>query len=176
MHRTRPGDRDTAFSRLAAKLGRRRDARRGRWRRRLGAWRARRRLVGSLLLVLYLATLADLTLFRFYQVNPGYNLVPGRTILHDLGVGGIEFLINTVGNVVATLPLGVLLPIVLPRRVASAARVAAATFGTSLLIELAQAHLGRRVADVDDLILNTLGGWLGYGLGVAFRRRADQKA
>ncbi len=111
---------------------------------------------------------------RFYQVNPGYNLMPGRTIAHDLGKGGIEFLINTVGNLVATMPLGVLLPIVLPRRVGSALRAALASFVVSVLIELSQAWLGRRVADVDDLILNTLGGWFGYGL--RGRVAVDQKA
>ncbi len=74
----------------------------------------RRRAVAWVLLLAYLAILGHLTLVRFYQVNPGYNLMPGRTIAHDLGKGGIEFLINTVGNLVATMPLGVLLPIVLP--------------------------------------------------------------
>ena len=162
-------DRPSGFSRLATVLSRRRSARRDRWRLRLERWRRFRRGIAAVVLLVYLVLLGHLTLFRFYQLNPGYNLVPGRTIAHDLGKGGIELLVNTLGNVVATIPLGVLLPIVLPRWVKSASRAALAAFVTSLLIEMTQGWLGRRVADVDDLILNTLGGWFGYGLAVAWR-------
>ena len=169
MRKKSHGERPPGFSRLVATVRRRRAARRGRWGRRIRRVCSFRRGVAWVLLLAYLALLGHLTLFRFYQINPGYNLRPGRTIAHDLGVGGVEFVINTLGNVVATMPLGVLLPIVLPRRVGSALRAALAAFVVSILIELAQGWLGRRVADVDDLILNTLGGWFGYGLGVAIR-------
>ena len=43
----------------------------------------------------------------------------------------------------------------------TAARVAAACLVVSLAIEALQYRSGHRVADVDDLILNVLGGWLG---------------
>ena len=176
MRKTRRGDRVPLISRWSATWRGRRAARRERWHRRLLRVRAARRGVGSVLLLGYLAVLGYLTLGRFHQVNPGYNLVPGRTIAHDVAVGGVEFVINTLGNVVATLPLGILLPIALPRWAGSALRVAIASFGTSLLIEVAQGVLGSRVADVDDLILNTLGGWLGYGLLRGYRRWFAQKA
>ncbi len=39
--------------------------------------------------------------------------------------------------------------------------------GVSLLIEVLQGISGRRVADVDDVILNTLGGLMGYGCWLA---------
>ena len=126
--------------------------------------------MASLLLLAYLLILGYLTLFRFYQVNPGYNLIPGRTIAHDLGKGGAELLINFFGNIAATVPLGMLLPMVVPRQVRTAMRAALASFLTSVLIEVSQRWLGLRVADVDDVILNTLGGWLGYGLGLVWRR------
>lgn len=171
------GDRRIVFSQAGQRRRRRRAARHERWGRRLRGIRSFRRGVASFFLLIYLLILGDLTLLRFHQINPDYNLVPGRTIAFDIGRGGIAFGINIVGNIVATMPLGVLLPIALPRRVDSALRVALAAFLTSGLIELAQAWLGRRVADVDDLILNTLGGWLGYGLARAgrrwFRRRSE---
>ncbi len=162
-------ERTSRFSRLAGFVRRRRSARRERWRNFFGAIRTFRRSVASLLLLLYLFVLGHLTLFRFYQINPGTNLIPGRTIAHDLGKGGAELIINTLGNVLATMPLGILLPIILPSRVVSALRVALAAFLTSVVIEVAQYWLGRRVADVDDVILNTLGGWFGYGVGLAWR-------
>ena len=169
MREKSPGDRPTPKSRLGGFIGRRRAARRTRWRHFRGGIRSCRRGVASVLLLIYLIVLGYLTLFRFHQVNPEHNLIPGRTILHDLGNGGAELVINTLGNVVATLPLGALLPIVVPRRLVSAVRVALAAFLTSLLVEVAQFWLGKRVADVDDLILNTLGGWFGYGLHLAWR-------
>ena len=171
------GDRALPKSGLRGFIQHRRAARRTRWRNFFGGIRSVRHGVASILLLIYLIVLGNLTLFRFHQVNPDHNLVPGRTILHDLGHGGAELVINTLGNIVATLPLGALLPIVLPRRFSSAIRVAVAAFLTSLLIEVTQYCLGRRVADVDDLILNTLGGWFGYGLSLAwrwwFRRRSE---
>ena len=123
-----------------------------------------RKWIASVALLAYLALLFHLTLMRFLMPNPGWNLIPLRTILHDFRVGGGEFLVNTVGNVVAFVPMGVLVPVVFEGWGRSARRVAVTSLGLSLLIELAQARSGRRVADVDDLILNTLGGWLGFGV------------
>jgi len=40
----------------------------------------------------------------------------------------------------------------------------AAGFGCSLCIELSQLPFSSRVSDIDDLILNTLGFALGYGI------------
>ena len=126
------------------------------------------------LLAADLLVLGDLTLVRFRQANPGRNLVPLRTIRHDFANrhqdGASELRVNTFGNVVAFLPAGVLLPIVAPRAFRSARRVAAGAFGLSLAVELAQLATGRRCADVDDLLLNTLGGLAGYGLLRAARR------
>lgn len=170
MRKKTRGDRLSGVSRLASLIRQRRTARRERWARRFHTLRSVRRGVASFLLLIYLVGLGYLTLGRFYQLNPGYNLVPGRTIFHDLGKGGTEFLINTIGNLVATMPLGVLLPLVVPRWVGSALRAALASFVVSVLIEVTQGWMGSRVADVDDLILNTLGGWFGYGLTVAYRR------
>jgi len=121
-------------------------------------------------LVVYLGLMYDLTLIRFQANNPGFNLIPLRTIIHDFRNGGTELLVNTVGNVAAFVPFGILVAVGFGAWVRSARRVALASFGLSLMIELAQARSGRRVADVDDLILNTLGGLVGYGLLRAWDR------
>jgi glycopeptide antibiotics resistance protein len=70
-------------------------------------------------------------------------------------------------NVVVFLPLGVLLPLV--ARVGSAVRVVVWGFAVSLAMELAQwlgmvvAH-GGHLPDVNDLLANTVGAPIGFGL------------
>jgi len=118
--------------------------------------------IARVALAAYLALLLDLTLVRFRMPNPDWNWIPLKTIRHDFQNGGVEFRVNTLGNIAATIPFGILVPVALQSRRWSASRVAAATFGLSLIIEIAQAGSRRRVADVDDLILNTLGGLVGY--------------
>ena len=58
----------------------------------------------------FLAALLILTLGGFYQPHAPVNLVPFRTILFDLRVGGRDMVINFFGNLVAFLPVGVLVP------------------------------------------------------------------
>ena len=112
-------------------------------------------------LAFYLATLFWLTLGGFYQARPSINLVPFWMIRHDIEEGGRKFLVNFVGNLVVTLPVGWFLAFLLGSR-CSAFKVGLASFLLSLLIEVLQGISGRRVADVDDFILNTIGGLIGY--------------
>lgn len=119
-----------------------------------------------ILMAVYLAFFFGLTLGAFYQPEARPNLVPFRTIRYDLARGGRDFVINILGNLAAGFPMGVLLPGLLGRR-CSWAKVAGVGLAVSLLIETLQGISGRRCADVDDLILNTLGGLLGYGCYLA---------
>lgn len=93
-----------------------------------------------------------------------YNLVPFQ-ILWDTAaeVRNGNFLgltISFLGNVVMFLPIG-LFPALLWRDISWKKGILMGTL-CSLVIELCQLPLGRS-ADVDDLILNTLGAALGYG-------------
>ena len=128
----------------------------------MGKW-----IAGGLLFA-YLAVLLDLTLVRYRTEHAVPNFVPLRTIEHDVRAGGEEFRVNILGNLAATAPLGLLVPILMGGR-ASVGRVAAISFGISFLIETAQGISGQRVADVDDLALNTLGGLIGYAPWGAWR-------
>ena len=96
----------------------------------------------------------------------------------DMGFGGIEVynlpkfdpmlekggrsqkLINLAGNVLIFVPLGFLPPLLWKKWRHFWATLPLCA-GVSLLIEFLQLFLGRSV-DVDDLILNTLGGLMGY--------------
>ena len=113
----------------------------------------------------YLIVLFCLTL-AFFRTPPAprasrLNLVPLVGIARFLRVGGRGMVVNVLGNLAAFVPLGVLLPM-LPGGVGSARRVAFVGFLLSLEIEALQLLSRQRTADVDDLILNTLGALLGY--------------
>lgn len=94
-----------------------------------------------------------------------YNLIPFKTIKNYISVmngkSGGQFVTNVIGNIVAFMPLGFLAPILFKslRRMGVMVFIA---FALSLFIELTQGYLGVGVMDVDDLILNGFGGFLGY--------------
>src|SRR5262245_10662828 len=127
-----------------------------------------RRTVVLLLLAVYVLFLFDLALLRFPSRNPTPNFVPLHSMVGDWSSGGREFVVNFLGNIVAFMPIGLIPPLARPRRT-TAWQVALFSLSLSAMIEVGQYCSGRRVADVDDLILNTLGGLLGYcsvvGLG-----------
>ena len=80
-----------------------------------------------------------------------------------------DLLLNLIGNVGMFIPSGILLPI-LYKRLHSFWRVLAAGAIMSLCIELLQLPFAVRASDVDDLILNTLGVAIGYGICNGVRR------
>jgi len=74
-----------------------------------------------------------------------------------------EALINVIGNTAMFIPLGIVWPVCF-KQLDSHRKVIAAGVGTSLLIEILQLPFYDRVSDVDDLILNSLGFLIGYGI------------
>lgn len=109
----------------------------------------------------YCLALLDLTLLRFPQFTISPNWTPFETISHYLHIGGWEMAKNLLGNIIVFMPLGFLLPC-LDGELRSAVLVTIFALSVSLLIESLQYVSGQRVADVDDVLLNTLGGFLGY--------------
>ena len=94
-------------------------------------------------------------------VPPRINLIP-FVRLFDYPVFR-EALINFLGNTAMFIPLGVVWPSIF-RKLDTHGKVIAAGVGYSLLIEIVQLPFFDRVSDVDDLILNSLGFVLGYGI------------
>jgi glycopeptide antibiotics resistance protein len=123
-------------------------------------------LVAHLLLLFYL-TLGIYTTPRLAP-NVRLNLTPLRTINWYLHAGGIEFLVNIVGNLGVFAPIGILWPVIRNGRT-TIWRIAFLSAGLSLLVETLQFFSGFRFADVDDVLLNTLGGVMGYAAFVAGR-------
>jgi glycopeptide antibiotics resistance protein len=133
----------------------------------------------TLILCLYLAILTKLILFKniplseiIHHFNFTYdqnlwrsnNFVPFKTIYFYLFLADINLSIrieNLAGNIIGFIPFGVILPL-LSKRVFKLNTVILLTFCLSLTYEVLQLVFEFGSFDVDDLILNTLGGILGY--------------
>ena len=108
-----------------------------------------------------------LVLGRTMQSPVRFNLVP-FVLLTDYDVKK-EAVINIVGNVALFIPTGILLPILYPH-LRSFRKTVLIGAGISLAIELIQLLFPNSTSDVDDLLLNTLGVVLGWGIYSLFRR------
>lgn len=74
-----------------------------------------------------------------------------------------EALLNLIGNTTMFIPLGIVWPAVF-RQLNKPWKVIAAGVGVSLTIEILQLPFYGRSTDIDDLILNTAGFLVGYGI------------
>ena len=131
------------------------------------------RLISGLFLVAWLAAIVSLTL-RAANPLPGQvvtdNVVPLTTIRIYLDNLDSAFWVSpAVGNLLLLLPVGLFGPLVLPW-LGRWWRIALVAVLISGCIELAQLRVPDRSADVDDVLLNTLGALLGYGMLRLLRR------
>ncbi len=79
-----------------------------------------------------------------------------------------EALLNLIGNIAMFIPLGVVWPAVF-RKLDTHFKVIAAGIGVSLCVEILQLPFFGRASDIDDLILNTTGFLIGYGIYLLFK-------
>ncbi|MDO4977249.1 MAG: VanZ family protein [Eubacteriales bacterium] len=124
-----------------------------------------------LLIILYGAIILYFTLFsdRMGRMDPyqtyRYNLHPFTEILRFMTyrhqVSMMAFLINIFGNILVFAPWGFLIPIWDPKR-NHARYILMYSFSFSLCIEVLQLFSRVGVFDVDDIIMNTLGGFVGW--------------
>lgn len=126
-------------------------------------------LLGSyLLVVLQLAILSRAADTR-YRID----LRPFATM-----GGGVRSLLYAAENIVMLVPFGLLLPVIW-ERFASWKRVAVGSFLYSLSIEITQLVTHRGFFQTDDLLMNTIGGIVGYAIFSTFwawrRKRKSNK-
>lgn len=94
-----------------------------------------------------------------------YNLLPLREIKryvvywHEIGIRNV--MINLLGNVVCFVPFGFVLPII-SRSQRKGYKIFLLSVLSSLLVELIQLVSKVGTCDIDDILLNTLGGMIGY--------------
>jgi glycopeptide antibiotics resistance protein len=109
--------------------------------------------------------------FQLTLQDPGrillrpFNLIPFHEIkrdMHNLSMSNPFLNINLTGNILAFIPLGIFIPILGRRKRVSAVTMFLLSLGLSLCFESTQFLLAIGTFDVDDLILNTLGGVAGY--------------
>ena len=147
-----------------------------------------RRELDLLLVYVCLVVVARFTFFPFGKVDgriepllfdpalmwpPRYNVRP-IFYLMDYETRR-EALLNLIGNSVMFLPIGIIWPIVF-RELDRPWKAIAAGVGFSLCIEILQLPFFHRVSDVDDLLLNSAGFLMGYGVYLLFKRIKKAKA
>ena len=120
--------------------------------------------IAGWLLMIYTGIIVGLSQWRLApsSAHPQtVNLVPFWGLGQSLAAGSLAVLINIIGNIVAFMPIGLLLPLwhTRGRRLRNGALIGC---GLSITIESLQWIQGQRVTDVDDVMLNTLGAVLGY--------------
>lgn len=147
-----------------------------------------KREVQLMLVYICIVVVARFTFFPFSKVNgriqplifdaalmlpPRINLIPLVNLLNYEIFK--EMLINVIGNTAMFIPLGIVWPSVF-KRLDTHGKVMAAGVGFSLCIEILQLPFFDRVTDIDDLILNSVGFAVGYGIYLlvkALKNRAD---
>lgn len=100
-----------------------------------------------------------------------------RYIAYRRQLGARNVFLNLAGNILLFVPFGFFAPMLF-RRLRGFFRILLASMGLSACVEITQliTHLG--CCDVDDVILNTIGGMLGAmccGIILFLNRRAEQK-
>jgi len=125
------------------------------------------RVAAAVLTVPYVVLLVAYTFAPETIPNLGdseYNLIPLRTVIDQAnsGNGAEEFVRQIGGNFVLLLPLGIVLGIFS----LSTGRAVLVVVATAVLIELLQYTLvSSRSADIDDALLNIVGGLVGLLVG-----------
>ena len=129
-----------------------------------------------ILVYICLVVVARFTFFPFSKVNgqvqpllfdaanifpPRINLLP-VVYLMNYEIRR-EAWINVIGNTSMFVPIGIIWPSVFGQLDTSSKAIGAG-FGFSLFIEILQLPFFDRVTDIDDLLLNSLGFILGYGI------------
>lgn len=134
--------------------------------------RRRVRFVCLVIFVIYIVCIVYFLIFSDMFGRGGYeehryNLHPFQEITRFIQYGsqmsGLSVFLNLYGNIIAFVPFGMLLRWARNKNT-TFMQAFAYSFEFTLTIEVAQYITKLGVFDVDDIILNTLGGIIGYGI------------
>ncbi len=118
----------------------------------------------SILAIIYIFLLFQLLTKVELNLGSGYNLVPFAEIFR-YEVGSKYFIFNVVGNIGAFMIFGFIVSAyVKPKTIFSPLLI---SLIVSMTVEFVQLNIGRSF-DVDDIILNVVGGIIGYLLYIGF--------
>src|SRR5690554_1163807 len=118
----------------------------------------------------FLAYIFFLLYLVFFSKNYGrdivhnhFNLIPFKSIIEFVlnSANARAFWVNIVGNIVSFLPMGFFLPIVISG-LNKIVRTTVVVLLISTIIEINQFIFKVGVFDLDDIILNTIGGLMGF--------------
>lgn len=112
----------------------------------------------SLSFVIYILCLFQVVTFQDGVTWSTNNFIPFREILR-YNMGSRLFFKNVIGNMLMFMPYGLFISFYLKNKKANLTLIL--TLIASFSIEVVQMVIGR-VFDIDDIILNLLGGYLGY--------------
>ncbi len=140
----------------------------------------KRQIIAKGCFVIYLALLLYFLLFADRAISEGgVNLIPlkeiSRYITYRNVLGYQLVLANLAGNIIGFFPFGFLLA-AMNRRFEKVWLVVLCSFGLSLLVETIQLVTKVGCYDVDDILLNTLGGCLGVLVRIVITRLRSRKS
>jgi glycopeptide antibiotics resistance protein len=116
---------------------------------------------------MYVTYLLYLVFFSKYYgrgyFHRSYNLIPFKTIIEYMFFSNNlnATVVNIVGNILAFVPMGFLVPIVF-NRINKFKNIAILVLMVTISIEVTQFIIGVGTCDVDDVILNWIGGMIGF--------------
>lgn len=114
----------------------------------------------ALSFIIYILCLFQVVTFQDNVTWSGNNFIPFREILR-YNIGSRLFFKNVIGNMIMFAPYGLFISFYLKNEKPWLTLIL--TLIASFSIEVVQMVIGR-VFDIDDILLNLLGGFLGYGL------------
>ncbi|MFB9221002.1 VanZ family protein [Kurthia sibirica] len=134
----------------------------------------------QLLFFIYLILLSKLILLKYYSFNgtidqllfrgeslfflKEYNLIPFHTItayIQAEGTTPFSAFKNLAGNIIGFIPFGIFMALLFFKK-PTIIKIIVSTFSLSFIYELIQLIFRLGTFDVDDLLLNTLGGLIGF--------------
>lgn len=125
----------------------------------------------SVLLILYMTIFIGGINFNLnYHL---INIIPFKFMVGTYEIGYRAMMSQVISNMVMFIPIGLLLPIVF-KKCREFKFTALYVFLFAFSIEFIQYFI-ERSCDVDDIIMNFLGGVVGYGIYVTFRKFIENK-